>query len=981
MSGQDGDNDVEPAQDEEPANGEAPPAIGGDDGMPPWGNSDGVDGEEMPPPDFDQASGGSGERGCMAERKKGAFMTKTTGPVTRQQLIEYINLQRWAREGCQTFIFVSLFWFSFLLLVNVHAHVRASYEVYRDVTKAVYEMTASAERGIAPNAIFSAAGESMCSCACPAICTQSFPGPIAQPGVPANALQFNGTVMPEQLQVMRSKASWLKGLGHPVKTMKLEEVNSIADVWFWLQHGMIPELWHEELRSSPVDTRQLFSTAAQLKTAKASLPTIDQPGHFLRWNQVIGGVRLRQRRLHQSDCRAGKLGDRFHQICHKVQESVAPFGPGKIAYAKGFVPDEQVRGAFDVYLDVERPIYLPLELLQFFLEHHHWLDQSTAELQVQVPVINLEVTPALYGFLEVSFKFTRSGDLMKKVDFWTVAAAPYFKFQFVFMADVIWLSLLAYLFFKKIIQAIRYKTRAKQRHDVLCNFWYLADWATIVCGFLIVGSWLFILFETDRVSEDIEAFPKVPAFDASESETDAYHKAYGSVLDDIRYITHYRERLRLADFGYVMMVIFQFIKAFRGNPKMAQLTRTLVDATEDLTHWLACFLVLFLTFAFTGHLVFGQRLEEWSTSTKCVNSAFKALRGDVELGDMYEIAPVTTMCWFGLFLVLMIFIMLNLLLATVYDHYQLIKTKANSSTGVLLQNKDMLKDLWAREGIAMLCCSCCCRCRRGSRYPKHEDLLEGMMQKAGYNAKERHHVFRTVLGPKWMRKKTEKHVFAGEVSAEHIKNDEQMPAEEDLKDLGVAPSYIASLLAGTDNYRNREFDPVEIETNQLRELVTLAEVEMAAMRRRLDNCQGHMRLTMHDLVRRLAGVEKLVHNSLGDLVFLAGAAGVADRTEHEAQMEQFDVNRAGPQKTLALTQTYRRVMTHLGQGTLAKLHNSRKKHQSDISNSVRIRMQNDTYGRIHNDARLADAFGPQERKATARKYDMARDKEGVRSEI
>lgn len=933
--------------------------------LPAWAEPEGQDGE--PPED-----GLEEYRGCLAQRKQGAFLNRLDGPVTRQQAIEFINLLRWAREGCVTFVFVSVFWLSFLLLVDLHSHIKVSYEVYREVTSAVDRLVATADKGIAPNAIFSMAGESVCSCSCPALCGQTIPGGESLPGIPAAAHLFNGTVLPEQLQVMRSKSEFLRNLGKPVKTRKLSEVNSIPDVWFWLQHGLIPELWHEEARSKPVNTTLLFGNKAQLAAAKGGLEATEKPGHFMRWNQVIGGVRLRQRRLHQAGCRAGAVADRFDQKCHKKYDSVMPFGPGTIAYADGFVPDEKVRGAFDIYLDTERPVHIALETIQFMLEAHHWLDASTKTMQVQVPIINVEVTPALYGLMEIRFDFTRSGDLIKKVDFWTASANPYSGNYggLTYIADVVWVSLLFYLFVKKVYQAVKYFVKVRSRHDVLCNFWYLFDWATIFCGFCMVASWIFIVLETSRLGDIVATLPKAPSFDASDVVIKAYHTHMGEALDLIRWLTIQRERLRLAQFGYSMMLIFQFIKAFRGQPKLSQLTRTLINATEDLTHWFACFIVLFLTFAFSGHLVFGLRLEDWSTSTRCVNAAFRALRGDLDLGGMYEIAPITTMIWFWLFLVLMIFVMMNLLLATVYDHYQLVKGKANAFTGVALQTKDALGDLWAREGFKMIFCSCCCRCRRRDALPSYEDMLEELMARAGYNPTEKHHVFRTVLGPKWMRKKTEKHVFAGEVSAEHIKFDEQQPAIDDLKQMGVDQDYIHALLDRAENYREREFDPEEIHTNQLRELVTLAEMEMAAMRRRLDNCQGHMRLTMHDLARRLEHLERSTHTSLADLVYLAGAAGISDRTEHEAQLETFDVGSTGCAKTAALNETYRRVMTHLGQGSLKKLKNDRERHQADMARMHNVRQQNDTYARIHAGARLANAFGSDEQRRLARKHNM-----------
>jgi len=897
-----------------------------------------------------------------AEKKVGAFMAKTDGPVTRQQAIEYINLLRWAKEGCSTFVFVAILWISFLLLVDKHSHVQVSYEVYREVTKEVNGIVAKDSQGIAPNAIFSTAGTSMCTCTCPALCgQQGIAGGVSLDGVPAAAPLFNGTVLPEQLQTMRAKAQYLKNLGNKEKTIKLSEVNQISDVWFWLQHGMVPELWHEEARHSAVNATLLFGTKEVLAGVKSGLNAAEKPGSLMRWNQIIGGVRLRQRRLHEGDCRAAAaISGQFHQRCHEKKESVMPFGPGTRSYADGFVPDEKHRGAFDIYLDTERPVHIALETIQYMLSAHNWLDASSQTLQVQVPVINVESTPPLYGLLEVSFKFTRSGEMTKKVDLWTASANNYHGSMMGYLPDMIWAVWLTYLLLKKFYQALVYFCRKRERHDILLNFWFLFDWATLICGFTMIGSWVWICNETGSIGEAIAALPKAPAFDASEVLVKAYHAQWGDDLDRILQLTVLRERLRLAQFGYSMMLIFQFIKAFRGQPKMAQLTRTLINAFEDLAHFAACFFCIFLSFAFTGHLIFGLRLKDWSTSTKCVNASFRALKGDIDLVGMYEVSPVATIIWFWLFLVVIIFIFMNLLLATVYDHYQLVKDKANAFTGIALQTKDALRELWRREGVKVFCCRCCCRCRARDGFPGHAELVEELMARAGYDPVEKHHVFRTVLGPKWMRKKTEKHVFAGEVSAEHIKLDELVPAEQDFKDLNLDQDYYNALLDDAANYRDREYDPEEIHVNQMRELVTLAEVEMAGMRKRLDNCQGHMRLTMHDLARRLETLERCVHTSLGDLVYLAGASGVPDRVEHQPGLEQANV----------MAKTYERVLAHLGTGVVKKYQRQKGDRQAYMDRMHNARQQNATYGRIHTNARLANAYGEEERKRVARNHAM-----------
>jgi hypothetical protein len=385
-------------------------------------------------------------------------------------------------------------------------------------------------------------------------------------------------------------------------------------------------------------------------------------------------------------------------------------------------------------------------------------------------------------------------------------------------------------------------------------------------------------------------------------------------------------------------------------------------------HFVLAFVVLFLTFAFTGHLVYGLRLKAWSTATLSINSSFRALKGDVELTDMYDVAPFTTVVWFWLFLWSQIFVMNNLLLAQLYDHFQVVKAQANSFTTFLLQLKDVLRDVHRREGKKMMCCFCCCRCRKRDDYPSHADMLEDLMDKAGYSPGEKHSVFRTVNGPKRMRKHTEKHVFAGEIPVEHLSEDVQAPAEADLKAMGVDPDYIEGLLEDVVNYREREFDTEEIHVNQMRELVTLAEVEMAQMRKRMDDCQSRMRFTMHDLVRRLEHLERSVHGSLQSLVWLAGSAGVPDKIERGSEAEMYDPSSSKEVVNPHLSHAYRRVMQHLASGRVKRMKEEREKQLKDTKTHHRVRQQQNAYARLHGNARLAQAFGSEDLKRKLRDY-------------
>jgi len=191
--------------------------------------------------------------------------------------------------------------------------------------------------------------------------------------------------------------------------------------------------------------------------------------------------------------------------------------------------------------------------------------------------------------------------------------------------------------------------------------------------------------------------------------------------------------------------------------------------------------------------------------------------------------------------------------------------------------------------------------------------------------------------------------------------------------MGVDADYIEGLLEDVVNYREREFDTEEIHINQMRELVTLAEVEMAEMRSRMDDCQGRMRFTMHDLVRRLEHLERQVHGSLQSLVWLAGSAGVPDKIERGSEAEMFDPSSSSKSDSAPnppLAHAYRRVMQHLATGRVKRMKEEREKHLSDTRMHHKTRQQANAYARLHGNARLAHAFGSENYRRQCRDYAM-----------
>jgi len=700
--------------------------------------------------------------------------------------------------------------------------------------------------------------------------------------------------------------------------MRWDQLRTVHDVWFWVQHAFIPAVFHEDPSTVPLQVGNMFGTQATL-----GVPSL-QPGLLLRWSQAIGGVRLRQRRVVTENCPGDPAVTKvFAQTCHGIDPLVSAFGSAaqqEGLFAPGFVPESAERGTFDVYIDIQRPIYEVLETMEHMLWALGWLDDSTQELLLQAAFVNGEASPALYGFLEVQFIFDPSGALRQNVRVRTTAADDYPDILYV-MLDIVWAILVFSLLVANVVMVIqRVLSPGLRDEQPLLTIWTALDWITILVSMgIMVGRFLMSL-STSQVATKIANVPSSPpAFGASYTQMKAYHQTWGDALDDVINITQYAEYYRFAIFVYMIVLTCDIFKVFRGQPKLTQLATVLAKATEDLIHYVVAFLVFFCSFAFTGYLIYGLTLPEWSRPARAINTSFRSLLGDTDLAAMYEVAPVSTVIWYFLFLTIMIFLMLNLLFAITFDHYSIMKTKVGKTSGIMPQLRLLFSDMRSRGLLASLCCCC----RRDPSYPRHSDMLRDFMDRCDLPLQERRSAFDTVLGLRMHRKERKRNAFGdGVATTNETMQLLQKPAAADLKVMGVDPDYAEVLMEDGVALSKREHGSEECKVSQLRELVHLAEGDIVFMRHRLHSCQTATKSAMYEFTSRLEVLERLVHNSLADLVLIAGSIGVPDAKPAQSPSQRAKLDSTvGALRSLSpaarsetmLSGSIGRVLDHLGQ--------------------------------------------------------------------
>jgi hypothetical protein len=369
--------------------------------------------------------------------------------------------------------------------------------------------------------------------------------------------------------------------------------------------------------------------------------------------------------------------------------------------------------------------------------------------------------------------------------------------------------------------------------------------------------------------------PAAPPFGALPETVTKYNLDWGIVLDRMIRLMEWRETHRLSLFWCTLALTMQFFRVFRGQPRLAQMTFSLRNITGDVLHFLVLFLIFFLNFAWSGYMIFGLSLDEWSTPMKAVSTSLRTLMGDADVSTMYDIAPISTLVWFSGFLFAIVFVMSNVLLATVFDHYELAKTKAGAVTGIIKQVRCLIRDQMLRSRIGLF--NRCCRCRGGS-IKGTDEILESVMHRAELTKPERQMVRRSVLGPRFHRKAMEQKLFTGQTEALEV-GINQLVKPDLLLHCGLDDDeeYVDALVEEAIANSKRETAPEELETAQLRELVARAEGDIAEMRDRMIRCQANVKESMHVTSKRLRDVEDLIHTTLAELALIAGAAGVPDK--------------------------------------------------------------------------------------------------------
>jgi len=215
--------------------------------------------------------------------------------------------------------------------------------------------------------------------------------------------------------------------------------------------------------------------------------------------------------------------------------------------------------------------------------------------------------------------------------------------------------------------------REGQLSVYLRSIWNLFD---VVCAILAI----FVI--TQMASLKVTLAAKVDEISVISSQDEATKRL--SELDEL-YDTGIA-RMRLAAFVSIILQALRVLKYFRNQPRLSVMSKTLANSANDLFHFFVLFMVLFMSWSIAGYFSFGHKVEGFSTITLTVQTMFNMLLGDFDWGALQEANETIGMIFFMSYMILIVLIALNMLLAIVMDAYTEVKDGVASDAPSLIDD-------------------------------------------------------------------------------------------------------------------------------------------------------------------------------------------------------------------------------------------------------------------------------------------------------
>ncbi|KAK3244587.1 hypothetical protein CYMTET_45803, partial [Cymbomonas tetramitiformis] len=420
-------------------------------------------------------------------------------------------------------------------------------------------------------------------------------------------------------------------------------------------------------------------------TAKTSKQPFGTDAVFLPTSRIYRPFALTAKCCNKSaytdSCQPPECGDYYgyDELYHREDEEDGSAEEGR---PYGFFP---YKGKFHVWFDINLDQERATDILTY-LEDGLYIDRQTQELEMQLVTYNGELN--YFANVLIRFVFGEGGVITISYDIQTVNVEMYMDakdyirgaFEVCFMLMVL-INLMS-----EISEMFTIYQETGKISPYFKSAWNYIDLVCISTNVIVGVMWIFFTFNqasSFNMKTRYEVYLNLQAEARWLMESKEQQ-----ILQDV--IDKFHEVTRMTNFQLLYMtlngvnsflLLLRILKLCDFQKRMGLVTRTLAVAASDLLHFFLIMAVVFMSYCFTGHLIFGTIIHDFSTPTLSFFTLFNlmvfgdnSIFEEFKVLDSYLIYPAYL--FYVTYSVLVVLILLNFLLAIIMDAFVVVKESA-----------------------------------------------------------------------------------------------------------------------------------------------------------------------------------------------------------------------------------------------------------------------------------------------------------------
>lgn len=161
--------------------------------------------------------------------------------------------------------------------------------------------------------------------------------------------------------------------------------------------------------------------------------------------------------------------------------------------------------------------------------------------------------------------------------------------------------------------------------------------------------------------------------------TNKFKETKGNSYMKFQEVSHWSELYSYAVGLLVFFTIIKLIKLLRFNKKMSLLAETLRHCGRKLAVFSIIFMIVFFSFVQFFHIILMQDMIEFNTFLRAWETSFAMMLGRFDFREMTQSNPLSPI-FFILFMVVNMFILLNMLLSIIIESFSTVKNDASKQS-------------------------------------------------------------------------------------------------------------------------------------------------------------------------------------------------------------------------------------------------------------------------------------------------------------